>query len=80
MPEDIEIRFEEVIGHNECKRELSVLLSFLQNPTLYEEAKIFPYCKYLMIGPNGVGKSTLVASIAKTVKVPLVSVEPSFFL
>ena len=79
LPEDIEIGFEEVIGHNECKRELSVLLSFLQNPTLYEEAKIFPYCKYLMIGPNGVGKSTLVASIAKTVKVPLVSLEPSFF-
>lgn len=79
FPEDVEIGFEDVIGHQECKKELSILLGFLQNATTYEKFKVFPYCKYLLIGKNGVGKSTLAASFAKSANIPLISVEPSFF-
>lgn len=79
MPEEIEVDFEYVIGHREAKRELSSLLDFLQNPEEYKKQNLSPYCKYLLVGRDGVGKSTLVLSIAKTAKIPVVSVEPSFY-
>lgn len=79
LPEEIEIDFEHVIGHQECKRELSLLLNFLQNSEEYNKQNIFPYCKYLLVGRTGVGKSTLVFSIARAAKIPVFSVEPSFY-
>lgn len=79
QPEEIQIDFEHVIGHQECKRELKLLLKFLQNSDEYKKHNIFPYCKYLLVGRDGVGKSTLVFSIAKNVEIPVISVEPSFY-
>lgn len=78
-PKEIKISFEDIIGHHECKRELSFLLKFLENSTKYEQYNIFPYCKYMLVGPDGVGKSTLVTSLAKTANIPIIVVEPSFF-
>lgn len=78
-PEEIEIDFEHIIGHQECKRELSILLKYLENPTLYSQYNIMPYCKYMLIGSEGVGKTTLVKAIAKAVHFPIIVVEPSFF-
>lgn len=79
LPEEIEVDFEHVIGHQVCKRELRLLLNFLQNSEEYKKQNIFPYCKYLLVGRDGVGKSALALSIAKTAKIPVVSVEPSFY-
>ena len=42
QPEEIQIDFEHVIGHQECKRELKLLLKFLQNSDEYKKHNIFP--------------------------------------
>lgn len=79
QPENIETGFDDIIGHQECKKELNTLLEFLNCPEKYLQYGISPYCKYLLIGESGVGKSTLAYSIAKSSNFPIVVVEPSFF-
>lgn len=79
-PEEIQVSFDEIIGHQECKKDLNTLLSYLKDPEQYKQYGVTPYCKYLISGPNGVGKSTLALSIAKSANLPVVCVEPSFFL
>lgn len=78
-PSEIEIGFDEIIGHQECKNELSNILQFLDNPEIYMKYGIVPYCKYLILGPDGIGKSTLACSVAKKAEIPIYIVEPSFF-
>lgn len=78
-PSEIKVGFDEIIGHNECKKDLGNILQFLEKPELYAQYGIIPYCKYLIIGDEGVGKSTLACSVAKKANVPIYVVEPSFF-
>lgn len=78
-PSEIKVGFDEIIGHHECKKDLANILQFLEKPELYKKYGIIPYCKYLIVGPEGAGKSTLACSVAKKANVPIYVVEPSFF-
>lgn len=80
QPEEIHVSFDEVIGHQECRKDLNTLLNYLKDPEQYNQYGVTPYCKYLIVGPNGVGKSTLALAVAKSANLPVVCVEPSFFL
>lgn len=78
-PFEIKVHFDEIIGHNECKKDLTNILNFLEDPERYATYGIIPYCKYLFVGPEGIGKSTLACAIAKKANVPIYVIEPSFF-
>ena len=78
-PDEIKITFEDLIGHEQCKKDLSNILQFLKNPERYEKHGIIPYSKYLLVGPNGVGKSSLANAVAKKANLPIFITEPSFF-
>ena len=78
-PSEIGLGFNEIIGHYECKKELNNILQFLNTPGIYSKYNVVPYCKYLLLGPDGIGKSTLICALAKTADVPIYVVEPSFF-
>lgn len=79
MPDEINVGFDDVIGHYEAKKELEDILQFLETPEIYEQYGVIPYCKYMIIGHEGDGRSTLACAVAKTANVPIYVVEPSFF-
>lgn len=78
-PEDIRYGFNDIFGLQKCKEELQNILHFLKNPDMYSERGVIPYCKYLLMGAEGVGKTTLASAVAKEANLPLVIVEPWFF-
>lgn len=80
MPDEINVGFDDVIGHYGAKKELEDILQFLETPEIYEQYGVIPYCKYMIIGHEGDGRSTLACAVAKTANVPIYVVEPSFFL
>lgn len=79
LPKDIQVGFDEFIGQKEAKKELSSLIHFLEDPKKYENYGVTPHCKYLFIGPDGIGKAALACSVAKAVNLPIIVVEPSLF-
>ncbi len=79
MPEAQKRGFDNIFGLQKCKDELKNILHFLKNPELYSKRGITPYCKYLLVGEEGVGKKALVSALAKEANLPLIEVEPWIF-
>jgi len=79
LPDEIEIDFQDIFGHKECKNELRNLISFLENPEKYNDFGVRPHTRYLITGNLGVGKKTIICALAKTTGLPIIIVEPTFF-
>lgn len=79
LPQDIKVGFQDLFGHKECRNELQNLLQFLKDPSLYHEFNVQPHTKYLLTGPAGIGKKTLVCAVAREANLPIIIIEPTFF-
>ena len=55
MPDEINVGFDDVIGHYGAKRKLEDILQFWKLPEIYEQYGVIPYAKYMIIGHEGDG-------------------------
>ncbi|GIX60794.1 mitochondrial respiratory chain complexes assembly protein [Babesia caballi] len=76
----VEVRFKDVAGMHEAKREISEFVDFLKNPKAYEHygAKIPKGA--LLCGAPGTGKTLLAKAVAGEANVPFYSISGSDFI
>lgn len=76
-PEEIEVNFDDIFGHEELRKSLGNLIGYLEHPEIYGKHR--PHLKYIFVGAAGIGKETLACAVAKKVGLPILVTEPSFF-
>ncbi len=74
------IRFSDVAGCKEAKDEVQELVSFLKNPTKYQNLGGVPPKGFLLSGSPGTGKTLLAKAIAGEAGVPFFSISGSDFV
>ena len=74
------VRFADVAGADEEKRELEELADFLRNPQRYTELGARIPKGVLLVGPPGTGKTLLAKAVAGEAKVPFFSISGSDFV
>ena len=74
------VRFADVAGADEEKRELQELADFLRNPQRYTELGARIPKGVLLVGPPGTGKTLLAKAVAGEAKVPFFSISGSDFV
>jgi cell division protease FtsH len=74
------IRFSDVAGCKEAKDEVQELVSFLKNPTKYQNLGGVPPKGFLLSGSPGTGKTLLAKAIAGEASVPFFSISGSDFV
>ena len=74
------IRFSDVAGADEEKRELEELADFLKNPQRYIDLGARIPKGVLLVGPPGTGKTLLAKAVAGEAKVPFFSISGSDFV
>ncbi len=77
MPEDT---FDDVIGADEVKKELSYFVNYLKEPKRYAETGVKAPKGVLMYGPPGTGKTMLARAMAHEAGVAFLAVEGNMFL
>lgn len=78
--EDEKIKFSDVAGLEEEKRELSEVVDFLKNPRKYIELGARIPKGILMVGPPGTGKTYLTKAVSGEANVPFFSISGSDFV
>ena len=74
------VRFADVAGADEEKKELEELVDFLKNPQRYTELGARIPKGVLLVGPPGTGKTLLAKAVAGEAKVPFFSISGSDFV
>lgn len=74
------VKFADVAGADEEKRELEELADFLRNPQRYTELGARIPKGVLLVGPPGTGKTLLAKAVAGEAKVPFFSISGSDFV
>ena len=74
------VRFSDVAGADEEKKELEELVDFLKNPQRYTELGARIPKGVLLVGPPGTGKTLLAKAVAGEAKVPFFSISGSDFV
>ncbi|MBQ8430362.1 MAG: ATP-dependent zinc metalloprotease FtsH [Clostridia bacterium] len=74
------IKFADVAGADEEKRELEELADFLKNPQRYTDLGARIPKGVLLVGPPGTGKTLLAKAVAGEAKVPFFSISGSDFV
>ncbi|MBW2433570.1 MAG: ATP-dependent zinc metalloprotease FtsH, partial [Deltaproteobacteria bacterium] len=80
MQEDIDVRFEDVAGVDESKRELVEVVEFLSEPGKFTEIGGKIPRGILLVGPPGTGKTMLAKAVAGESGVPFFSMSGSEFV
>jgi cell division protease FtsH len=80
MQEDIDVRFEDVAGVDEAKRELVEVVEFLSEPSKFTEIGGKIPRGILLVGPPGTGKTMLAKAVAGESGVPFFSMSGSEFV
>ncbi len=75
-----QIKFTDVAGVDEAKKELEEVVDFLKNPGKYKEIGARTPKGVLLVGPPGCGKTLLSRSIAGEAGVPFFSIAGSEFM
>ena len=74
------IKFKDVAGNEEAKREMMEIVDFLKNPEKYRKLGARIPKGVLLVGPSGVGKTLLAKAIAGEADVPFFSAAGSEFM
>ncbi len=74
------VRFDDVLGAREAKKELSSFADYLKNPKKYVGKGLKPPKGLLLYGPSGTGKTMLAKAMACECDVPFIAVEGNDFL
>ncbi|MBI3954782.1 ATP-dependent zinc metalloprotease FtsH, partial [Candidatus Collierbacteria bacterium] len=74
------IKFDDVAGVDEAKKELEEVVDFLKRPKKYQELGARTPKGVLLIGPSGVGKTLLARAVAGEANVPFFSMAGSEFM
>jgi cell division protease FtsH len=72
--------FKDVAGQDEAKESLQEIVSFLHNPTKYNDIGATMPKGVLLVGPPGTGKTLLAKAVAGEAKVPFFSISGSEFI
>lgn len=75
-----QIKFTDVAGYKEAKKELEEVVDFLKNPQKYKEVGARTPKGVLLVGPPGCGKTLLARSVAGEASVPFFSIAGSEFM
>lgn len=74
------VKFADVAGVDEAKRELEEIVDFLKNPGKYKAVGARTPKGVLLVGPSGVGKTLLARAVAGEAGVPFFSMAGSEFM
>ncbi|WP_298820978.1 ATP-dependent zinc metalloprotease FtsH [uncultured Roseibium sp.] len=77
---DVNVRFTNVAGVNEAKRELKEVVDFLKDPKDYGRLGAHVPKGILLVGPPGTGKTLLARAVAGEAGVPFFSISGSEFV
>lgn len=80
METNLKVRFDDVAGCEEEKREMMEIVEFLKNPKKFTELGAHIPKGVLMVGPPGTGKTLLGKAIAGEAGVPFFSITGSDFV
>lgn len=75
-----QIKFSDVAGVDEAKKELEEVVDFLKNPAKYKEIGARTPKGVLLVGPPGTGKTLLSRAVAGEAGVPFFSIAGSEFM
>lgn len=75
-----DIKFADVAGVDDAKKELEELVDFLKNPAKYRKMGARTPKGALLVGPSGVGKTLLAKAVAGEAGVPFFSMAGSEFM
>ena len=75
-----DVRFDDVIGASDAKRDLTAYVKYLKNPQAYTEAGVKAPKGVLLYGPPGTGKTMLAKALACESDVTFVATEGNAFL
>lgn len=79
-PDNIDVSFDDVIGIDEIKAEVTEIIEFLKNPKEFDKAGAKMPRGIILSGSPGVGKTMLAKSLAKEAKVPFFFCSGSSFV
>ena len=74
------IRFKDVAGEDEAKENLSEIVSYLHDPSIYKDIGAKIPKGILLVGPPGTGKTMLAKAVAGEANVPFFSISGSEFV
>ncbi len=77
---DTKVRFADVAGVDEAKRELEEVVGFLRDPVSYRRLGAHAPKGVLLVGPPGTGKTLLARAVAGEAGVPFFSISGSEFV
>lgn len=77
---DVKVRFDQVAGVDEAKRELQEVVDFLKDPTSYGRLGAHVPKGILLVGPPGTGKTLLARAVAGEAAVAFFSISGSEFV
>lgn len=77
--ENVTTSFEEVIGNDEAKEDLSDIIHYLKNPEEMTELGVKIPKGVLLVGPPGTGKTLLARAVAGESRVPFIAASGSEF-
>ena len=75
-----EIKFNQIAGNEEAKKEMMVLVDYLKNGEKYKKMGVKPPSGVIMFGPPGTGKTLMAKAIAGEAKVPFFYTAGSSFV
>ncbi len=75
-----DVKFADVAGVDEAKKELEEVVDFLKNPTKYKAMGARTPKGVLLVGPSGVGKTLMARAVAGEAGVPFFSMAGSEFM
>lgn len=76
FPEEIEVTFSSIYGHEKEVEVLRDIVNYFSNTSTN---KIKPHTSYVIAGPVGIGKASLMYALSKESQIPIITIDFSLF-